>query len=479
MGEQSPPDPARAGADDSSSARGGTTGIRARSSAGANDARAAALEILTQVFGEPRSRHRGQGSGGGRSLGSTLEPGVGNLHDSRERAFARELCYGVLRWLPRLAAVLEQLLRRPLRERDVAVRVLLLMGLYQLLFLRVPAHAAVAATVRVARGLPQPWASGLVNAVLRTFQRERQRILAHIERDPAAVWAHPAWLIDEVRVAWPEDWRRVLAANNDHPPMTLRVNARRGTRRDYLQTLAGRGLTAYPAAYTDQGVTLAQPIEVERLPGFTEGLVSVQDGAAQLAAGLLGLQPGQRVLDACAAPGGKTAHLLEREPGLARLVAIDRDPARIPLLEDNLRRLGLVADVVCADATEPARWWDGVPFDRILLDAPCSATGVIRRHPDIKLHRRPADIAAVGAVQARLLDSLWPLLAPHGMLLYATCSILPQENRAQIEGFLARHADAHAPPTEVGWGRPGPPGRQILAGEDGMDGFYYAVLAKR
>lgn len=429
----------------------------------------------------------------GRSLSDTLAAGVADLGVPRERAFARELCFGVVRWLPRLEAIAGELLAHPLRPRDGDVRVALLLGLHQLLHTRVPAHAAVSETVSAAAALGKPWARGVLNATLRRFEREREAVLARVDADPQAALAHPRWLLDALAAAWPGDWRRIVDAANRRPPMVLRVNRARVERDAYLARLAAAGLGACAAPHVRGGVILEQPVDVAALPGFEAGLVSVQDGAAQLAAGLVAPTPGSRVLDACAAPGGKTAHLLEEAAragdGAPELVAVDRDAARTARLEQALARLGLGARTVCADVTDTAAWWDGARFDRILLDVPCSATGVVRRHPDIKLHRRATDLPALAATQQRMLAALWPLLAPGGRLVYATCSVLPEENQLPVQRFLAEREDAEALPidappvvarsVEVQWGRRVAPGRQILPGEDDMDGFYYAVLRKR
>jgi len=427
--------------------------------------RACAARVLVQVLRQ------------GRSLAAVLAPGLANLRSS-ERPLGQELCYGTLRWYPRLAAIADSLLSRSLKDKDADVHCLILLGLYQLLHTRVPDHAALAETVAGAQGLGKPWAKGLVNAVLRRFQRERAAVLAGVDGSEATACAHPDWLLGLLKAAWPGQWQAIVAANNARPPMTLRVNARRVSRAAYLEQLAERELHAWAAPHTTHGVGLEAPVDVERLPGFADGLVSVQDGAAQLAAPLLGLAPGQRVLDACAAPGGKTSHILELQPALSELVALDADEQRLARVRENLARLGLEAQLVRGDAGAPADWWDGALFDRILFDAPCSATGVIRRHPDIKVLRRQRDIAELAQAQRRMLGALWPLLKPGGILLYATCSVLPQENEQLISEFLAACHDARELPIEAAWGRRVSVGRQILPGEDGMDGFYYACLHK-
>lgn len=431
---------------------------------GANDARGAAVRVLLEVLGQ------------GRSLSAALPPALSQLA-SGERGLAQELCYGTLRWLPRLQALATRLLDKPLRSRDQDVHVLLLLGLYQLLYLTIPPHAAVSATVEAAAALGKEWAKGLLNGSLRRLLRERETLLAAVDQDENAALAHPAWLLQALRDAWPAQWQAIIAANNSRPPLTLRVNDRHGSRDTYQTRLQQAGIAAEPVAYAPQALTLATPVAVEQLPGFTAGDVSVQDGAAQLAAGLLDLQPGQWVLDACAAPGGKTGHILESCAELS-LVALDSEPERLRRVAENLARLGLDAKLVSGDAGTPGDWWDGQPFDRILLDAPCSGSGVIRRHPDIKTLRRPEDIAALAAEQRRLLHALWPLLKPGGMLVYATCSILPVENGRQVAAFLQAQHDARERAVDSGWGHAVEAGRQILPGENGMDGFYYACLSK-
>ena len=414
----------------------------------------------------------------GRSLATILAPALTVL-PAQERGFAQELCYGALRWGPRLQALVDRLLRKPLRERDRDVLALLWIGLYQLLYTRVPEYAAVAGTADASRDLKKPWAVALVNAVLRGFLKRRDALLTEVDGDETARTAHPAWWLERLSGARPAEWRSIVAANNQRPPMTLRVNRLHISREAYLQQLAEAGLPGTPAPYTDTGIVLEKPVEVAQLPGFSEGLVSVQDAAAQLAAILLDPQPGERILDACAAPGGKTCHLLELQPGLAELVAVDRDETRMARVKDNLQRLGLQARLVVEDVGNVSRWWDGKPFDRILLDVPCSGSGVIRRHPDIKYLRRPEDIAVLAVEQQHLLATLWPLLKHGGMLLYVACSVLSEENEQQVQGFLRRHSDAKERPLAASWGQAVQCGRLILPGADGMDGFYYALLKKR
>ncbi|MFO7642645.1 MAG: 16S rRNA (cytosine(967)-C(5))-methyltransferase RsmB [Candidatus Competibacteraceae bacterium] len=426
--------------------------------------RAVAARLLGQVLGQ------------GQSLALVLPPALEQV-DPLDRGLLQELGYGVCRWQPMLQALLDRLLERPLDPREPAVRALLLTGLYQLHYLRIPEHAAVAETVTAARQLRKPWAAGLVNAVLRSFLRRRADLLAALETDREARTAHPRWLLGALERDWPDDWPAIVAANNARPPFTLRVNTRRLGREDYQSRLAEAGWTAEPGA-APMALTLAEPVEPTLLPGFAEGWVSVQDAAAQWAAPLLDLRPGLRVLDACAAPGGKTGHLLECAPDLD-LTALDRDVARLERVRENLARLRLKARLLVGDAERPTEWWDGIAYDRILVDAPCSATGVIRRHPDIKLLRRERDIAALAESQRAMLNSLWPLLRADGRLVYATCSVLRRENEEVVAAFLAAHPDAWDPPIMADWGRAPSHGRQILPGEADMDGFYYAVLVKR
>jgi 16S rRNA (cytosine967-C5)-methyltransferase len=429
-----------------------------------SEPRATAARVLAAVMADRRS------------LSASLPGHLATLSDPKDRALAQEICYGVLRWLPRLDFWLRRLLTRPMERQDPIVLALLLAGLYQARYLHVPPHAAVAATAEACRRLKKAWAVPLVNAVLRRFLATREASIESPSPESAR-FAHPEWLLCAFRRAWPRDWEAIAAANNQAPPMAIRVNSRRAGRDAYRVELRDAEIPASPAPYADQGLLLASPIEATALPGFRMGAVSVQDTAAQLAAPLLDVRAGHYVLDACAAPGGKAAHLLEISP-TARLVALDKDPGRLVHVSSTLERLGLQARVMTGDAADPSTFWDGHLFDRVLVDAPCSGTGVIRRHPDIKVLRRPSDIARMAEEQSRMLAGLWPLLAPRGKLLYATCSVLPEENAHRINAFLAVQLDARLVPIEAAWGRDTNAGRQILPGEDGMDGFFYALLEK-
>ncbi|NMZ16473.1 16S rRNA (cytosine(967)-C(5))-methyltransferase RsmB [Pseudomonas rhodesiae] len=411
------------------------------------------------------------------SLNSSLPTQLDKVED-RDRGFTQDLAFGTARWQPRLSALAAKLLQKPFKAADADVEALLLVGLYQLLYTRVPAHAAIGETVGCADKLKKPWAKALLNAVLRRAQRESEALLAELEHDPVVRTAHPRWLQKSLKAFWPQQWEAICAANNAHPPMILRVNRRHHQRDAYLKLLSDAGLSATPCAYSVDGIVLEAATDVRSLPGFAEGWISVQDEAAQLAADLLDLAPGQRVLDACCAPGGKTCHILEVEKDLAQVVAVDLEAKRLVRVRENLARLGLSAELIAADGRDTATWWDGKSFQRILLDAPCSATGVIRRHPDIKLTRQADDIAALAALQGELLDALWPTLEVGGILLYATCSTLPTENTEVIEAFLARTSGARELDLATAAGIKQPHGRQLLAQEGGHDGFYYAKLIK-
>lgn len=411
----------------------------------------------------------------GQSMTAALDEAWQKVGDVQERAFIQALCYGTVRQYYRLEYLLTQLLNKPLKEKDVQIKALALLGLYQLNYMRVKDHAAVSETVAVMKN--KQWAKSLLNALFRRYLREREALEALADKHVA--YAHPDWMIKAIKADWGEDAKSILAANNQLPPMTLRVNSRFCQRDQYLALLSEVKIEAVALVDLPDAIILSVPVMVDKLPHFIEGWVSVQDAAAQLAALLLQAQSSDRVLDLCAAPGGKTAHILEHQPALNTLVAVDIDAQRLERVQDNLNRLQLKAEVVVGDAIQPSKWWDGILFDRILLDAPCSALGVVRRHPDIKLLRRADDIAPLQALQYDILCASWQLLKSGGILLYVTCSILKQENESQMSRFIEEHNDAEELPIVAGWGIPRPFGRQILTGRQAMDGFYYARLQKK
>ena len=397
----------------------------------------------------------------------------------RDRALFRQLCYGVLRFYPKLHGLASQLLSKPLKDKDRDVLMLLLLGIYQLSETRVPDHAAVNATVAATKALKKPWAKGLINGVLRQWQRQQESLLNQL--CAAETLAHPQWLHDALQQDWPEHANAIETANNQHPPMCLRVNQRQLTAKDYLQTLINKEIEATACQFSPTGIRLLQPMAVNQLPGFEQGWISVQDEAPQLSASLLDLAPGQRVLDACCAPGGKSCHILETEPELDALLALDIDQQRLLKVKENIDRLqlnSLPIQLLTGDASQTDSWWDGKTFDRILLDAPCSATGVIRRNPDIKMHRTAQDIQQLSALQLQILSALWSTLKPGGLLLYATCSVLADENEKVVGHFCHQQSDAKHIPIKADWGIAREFGRQLFPQNDGHDGFFYALLTK-
>lgn len=398
------------------------------------------------------------------------------------RSAVRAVTLGALRWSLRLEPAVLPLLARPGKDTPVLLRTLLIVAVHQLEMSRNPRESTVSAAVDAARLLGQARAAGVINAVLRRFLRERDTLLQAVDNDLAQRTAHPGWLVEALTTAWPDDAVAILEASNQHPPMTLRVDRTRVSVADYQQQLLAVGIASQPVPWLPTALTLLTPVPVSKLPGFAEGVVSVQDASAQLAAHLLSAQSGERVLDACAAPGGKTGALLELTPGI-EVTAVDRDAQRLGQVADNLRRLRREARLVGADLSVPQAGWAGKPFDRILLDAPCSATGVIRRHPDIKLLRRAADIPVLALQQAAILRQCWRMLRDGGTLLYATCSLLPEENAAVVAEFLASEPTAreHTPAmlAQLAFLRRCAVGWQLLpGGEAGGDGFYYACLTR-
>jgi 16S rRNA (cytosine967-C5)-methyltransferase len=411
----------------------------------------------------------------GQSLTAALDANLPAVELSKDKAFVQALCYGVCRHYYRLDFMLNELLAKPIKDLDV--KALALVGLYQLSYMRVKPHAAVSETVLATR--KKPWAKALINALLRNYQRDQASLEQKADTVNWVSLSHPLWLVQKIQQDWPEQAQAILLENNQQPPMSLRVNLSRISTEHYLQQLTAQAISAVAVDGCPSAIILEKPVAVDLLPGFMDGLVSVQDVAAQLAANLLDVQPGQRVLDVCAAPGGKAAHILEQQPQLKELIAVDIDSTRLLRVNETLQRLKLSATLIAGDGLAPQDWWDGQVFERILLDAPCSALGVIRRHPDIKLLRRADDIEALQALQQNILKAIWPLLAPGGLMVYATCSILKQENEQQIATFLASHADAREVPIEEAvWGITTDHGRQIITGTSAMDGFYYARLTK-
>jgi len=411
-----------------------------------------------------------------RNLGDALADLDRQLPDSRDRALVRRLCNRVLRDYPALEWRLARLLHKPLPRKSRDVHFVLLSALDQLIEGREPAHAVVHASVAATRAAGQHHLSGLVNAVLRNHQRRGAQLEADLPQDPALRLGYPDWLLDAIRRDWPEHWREIAAAGNQTPPLWLRVNRRRSTPDRLLARFAEHEISAFADPFFPDALRLDHPARISALPGYAEGEFSVQDAGAQCAAGLLDLADGQRVLDACAAPGGKAAHMLERAD--VHLTALELDPERARRIGETFERLGLVGEVVVGDAGQPRDWAGLRVFDRILIDAPCSATGVLRRHPDIRWQRRAGDIDDNVAIQRRMLDALWPLLAPGGLLVYASCSILHAENRDQAREFIARHADAHALNADLEQSVATEPGHQILPGSLDRDGFFYLPLRR-
>ena len=427
--------------------------------------RAIAAKVLNQVVEK------------GQSLSQAL-PAIQQELSPKDKALVQMLCYGVLRTLPRLDFFCRSLMKKPLTGKQRDLHFLILVGIYQLLYTRIPSHAAVGETVNGAKALKKPALKGMVNGVLRSFLREQESLIEQADQQPALLYCHPSWLVKRLQAAYGEEKAaQIMTDNNQQAPMWLRVNSRFHDREQYLDLLKAQDKAAEIAEFNDNALCLENACDVYQLPGFEEGWVSVQDGAAQLAAHYLDAQPNDLVLDACSAPGGKTVHTLELQPELKQMVAVDFDEKRLLRVTENLTRLNLQATVIHGDASKPDDWWTGEQFDRILCDAPCSATGVIRRHPDIRWLRRDSDISELVSLQKNILNALWKKLKPGGVLLYATCSILPDENDLQINDFLKTTSDASLIPLSTQYNEQVTP-RQILPNEQKMDGFYYAKLQK-
>ena len=408
----------------------------------------------------------------GQSLSQVL-PALQQHVSDKDKALLQELCFGVLRTLPQLNWLINKLMSRPMTGKQRTVHYLIMVGFYQLLHTRIPPHAALAETVEGAVVIKRPQLKGLINGVLRQFQRQQEELLEEFTRSDER-FLHPAWLLKRLQKAYPTQWEAIIDANNARPPMWLRVNRHHHSRDEWLALLAEAGMEGFAHADYPDAVRLASPAPVHALPGFDQGWVTVQDASAQGCMTFLEPQNGEHILDLCAAPGGKTTHILEVAPD-AQVLAVDVDEQRLSRVYDNLKRLGMKAEVKQGDGRFPAQWCGEQQFDRILLDAPCSATGVIRRHPDIKWLRRDRDIAELAKLQAEILDAVWPHLKQGGTLVYATCSILPEENSQQVAAFLTRTADARLSAT----GTPGHPGQQNLPGMEDGDGFFYAKLIKQ
>lgn len=415
----------------------------------------------------------------GRSLADELPQQIAKI-DGKDKGLLQELCYGVLRHLPELEHDVREFIKKPLIGKQRVGHFLMLVGVYQIKYTRIPDHAAFNETVSACKPLKCDHLKGLINGVLRNFQRQQaSRHDAEIEASnlpDAIAFNHPSWFIKKVKNAYPDSWQQILIANMQRPPMWLRVNQLHHSVTEYLALLTAENIEHRFVDERSSAIRLTEAIDVNKLPGFQEGWVSIQDGAAQQAARLLDCQPEDNVLDCCAAPGGKTCHILEYSPDIAAMTAIDIEAPRLVRVNENLQRLNLNANVIAADAATPEKWWDGKLFDRILLDAPCSGTGVIRRHPDIKWLRKSQDIDVLTELQQDILKNIWSLLKPGGTLLYATCSILPEENNQQVQRFIENNSNAEliaitSNATDIGW--------QILPNDDSMDGFYYAKLIKK
>jgi 16S rRNA (cytosine967-C5)-methyltransferase len=401
----------------------------------------------------------------GKSLSEVL-PDYAHL-EPKDKSLARELTIGTLRQYFQLKAIVAELTQKPLKKKDDDILCLILIGLYQLFHTRIPDHAVLSETVQATLKINKKWAKGLVNAILRKALRESEQLLTKVSELPEVSSNMPRWLIKRLNADWPESFEDICTNSRQRAPLTLRVNSRHLSREQYLKKLTDSSITASTHSLAENALLLEKSCDITSLPGYQEGDFSVQDSAAQLAAQWLDVEQGQYILDACAAPGGKTAHILELTDNKSTVIALDSSAKRLTRLDENLARLKLNATSIATDASDPSTWFEGKKFDRILCDAPCSALGIIRRHPDIAILRRDSDIESLNDIQKKLLDELWPLLKPGGIMLYSTCSILKAENTDQIVKFLERHSNAVLEQE-----------RQILPGEEQMDGFYYAKLKK-
>ena len=430
--------------------------------------RTLAAKVLIQVL--PLNRQQLQP----KSLSELLPPITSQCKD---KGLLQEICFGVCRWYTRLDKLAAPLIQQPFKTKDADIHALLLVGLYQMFYLRIPDHAAIAETVESCRQLNKTWAVKVINGMLRSAQRRKQELEQQLPQSKAIVHAHPKWLVDALGAAWPQQQDAILKANNEAGPMCLRVNLNKHSRADYLQKLKQANIQAHPGELAPSALYLSKPMDVDKLPGFDQGWASVQDEAAQLSAYILDPQPGERILDACAAPGGKTGHILEQQPQLQQLIALDSEAKRLQRVADNLTRLNLQAELVHSSLQDYAAQ-NPEPFDRILLDAPCSATGVIRRHPDIKWLRKRSDIKALAETQLTLLQAAFSILKPGGTLLYATCSVMPQENQRVVGTFLQQQCKVNTQSIDSQWGSDGKAELQLFPTINAQDGFYYACLKR-
>src|SRR3990167_1256020 len=434
------------------------------------NSRAAAAKIILHVIGKKQSLDQ-----------AFLQTPL-TAYRAVDRRFIHELCYGTLRWYEPLIAISHRLLHKPLEEKHHDVLCVLLIGLYQLMRLEIPEYAVISSTVDAVKTLKKPWAAGLINKLLRLFLQQKKSLLEIIEQEPALKYAHPTWLVKKIQHDWPQQWQTLLTANHVQAPMVIRVNPQYATRTDYQKALQKVNIVTTSHPDLPFALQLQQPVNVHELPDFEKGACYVQDQAGQYTPLLLQLAKNQIVLDACAAPGSKMTDILLTEPELKQFVALDKSPERLAKIKENITRMQLShpnVQLILADAIHPHAWWRGEKFDRILIAAPCSATGVIRRHPDIKILRQESDIHEQAKQQYALLNALWPLLKANGLLLYSTCSVLFEENENVIATFLRKNTDAHPVPIHLSTAISLPLGCQILPTINGPDGFYYALLRKK
>ncbi|MCJ8338395.1 MAG: 16S rRNA (cytosine(967)-C(5))-methyltransferase RsmB [Pseudomonadales bacterium] len=395
-----------------------------------------------------------------------------------QKPLLQQICYGSMRYYPQLICIINKLVNKPLKTKDADIQALLLIGIYQLFKLRIPEHAAISETVEICKSLNKPWATSLVNATLRNFQRKQSALVEQLLSDNSFKYNHPQWFIEKLKHNWPDQWQAILTANDLHPPLTLRTNLNKVSRETLLKKLQQQEIAAKKTEFSIYGITLEKPTDVNTLEGFSAGEFSVQDEAAQLAAQLVDPKPGETILDACSAPGGKLLHMLELSPDkTTTFKGLELEPHRAERIIENFQRVQLDCELYVGDATN-REWWDGKLFDKILLDAPCSATGVIRRNPDIKLLRKSEDIHSIAKVQKAILENLWGLLKNKGRIIYATCSIFPQENEKIISSFIRDHDDARHIKIDAQWGSRREHGRQLFPSADAHDGFYYAIIEK-